>query len=339
VPGECKEKMTILRHGRSLREPKDGPGHYNSFTALLQHQGDRHVRIEEHYRASRKAAAWGAGVSLTLGIAKVLGGYFGHSIALLSDSVNSLGDALVSGIIFLALGWSQLPADKEHPYGHTRMEAALGSNVALLLICSAIAIIVHALWTLRTPSPTPELYTLVIAAFSVVLKEGLFRYHHAVAERTGSGAVRAAAWDHRSDALSSLAVLIALGIIELGGQSFHVVDHLGAIVVGLCVGWAGTALFWRSVQELLDRQAEPEILESVRREALTVSGVQNVEKLFVRKSGIEYLADIHVEVDPRLSVRDSHAIAHAVKDRVRFSIVQIKDVLVHIEPGITKDET
>jgi len=291
------------------------------------------MTMEELYRLSRRAAALGLMVSLLLAIAKVLGGLYGHSIALVSDSVHSLGDAVVSLVVLIALRWSQVPADREHPYGHTRGEAAIGSNIALLLVASAIAVIWEALATLATPSPQPEIYTLVIAAASIVLKEVVFRYNVAVADRTRSLSLRASAWDHRSDALSSLAVFIGLVLVLLGGPAWHAADHWAAVFVGLCIGWTGSRLFWSSLQELLDRQAEPEILEAVRKEAMAVPGVQQIEKLLARKSGIEYLVDIHVEVNPLLSVREGHAIAHAVKDRIISRMPTVKDVLVHIEPG------
>jgi len=291
------------------------------------------MTIEELYRLSRRAAAVGCIVSLALAIAKVIGGLYGHSIALVSDSVHSFGDSVVSLVVFIALRLSEVPADKEHPYGHTRGEAVIGSNIALLLVASAIAVIWESLATLATPSPQPELYTLVIAVASIVLKEAVFRYNAAVADKTGSMSLKATAWEHRMDVLSSLAVLIGLVLVMLGGPAWHAADHWAAVFVGLCIGWTGGRLFWSGLQELLDRQAEPEVLETVRNEAKTVPGVQEIEKLLARKSGMEYLVDIHVEVNPLLSVREGHAIAHAVKDRIISRMPTVKDVLVHIEPG------
>ena len=166
------------------------------------------------------------------------------------------------------------------------------------------------------PSPPPEAYTLVIAAVSVVLKEGLYRYESGVARATGSGAMRAAAWDHRLDALGSLAVLAGLALFYWGGPAWHAADHVAALAVAGAVLSSGGGLLWGSVQELMDRQAEPEVLEEVRREASAVSGVLGVEKLLVRKTGPEYVVDIHVEVNPEASVREGHGVGHAVKDRL-----------------------
>jgi cation diffusion facilitator family transporter len=270
---------------------------------------------------------------LGLGLLKLFGGLFGHSLALISDAVHSLGDALASGAVWGALLWAQRPADVEHPYGHMRAEAVIGSSVALVLVLSGLGIAWEALATISETSPTPAGYTLAIAAFSLVVKEALFRYSRRVAAETGSTAIRAAAWDHRLDALSALAVLAGLALATWGGPAWHAADHVAALIVALIIFWAGCTLYWRNLHELMDRQADNELLRKVREEARAVPGVAGVEKLLVRKAGLEFLVDIHVEVNPAISVRDGHAIAHQVKDRLLKQIVRVKDVLVHIEPA------
>jgi cation diffusion facilitator family transporter len=290
-------------------------------------------KIRGLYRQGRRAARWGVIVSLGLGGVKLAGGLLGHSVALVSDAVHSLGDALTSGAILGALYWAQQPADREHPYGHSRVEAVAGSNVALLLVLSALAVAWEALRTLHEPSPPPAGYTLAIAAASLLLKGGLYFYSSRVAARTGSSAVRAVSWDHWLDALGSLVVLAGVAVARWCGPAWHAADHLAALAVALLMLWAGAGLGWDSLHELMDRQADPEVLEAVRKEAAAVPGVRGIEKLLVRKAGLEYLVDIHVEVDPEISVRDGHAIAHAVKDRLVARIVTVKDVLVHVEPA------
>jgi cation diffusion facilitator family transporter len=293
------------------------------------------LSIEDLYRQGRRAALLGLAVTLTLGLVKLTGGLLGNSIALVSDAVHSLGDALAAAAVWGALLWAQHPADPEHPYGHARADAVAGSNVSLLLMLSALLVGWEALRTLAEPSPPPEPYTLAIAVCSALANEGLFRYQARVARRTGSRAVLAAAWDQRLDALASLGVLVGLALARWGG--WHAADHVAALGVAGLILWAAAGLLWGSLQELMDRQAAPEVLEAVRHEALTVPGVRGVEKLLVRKAGLEHLVDIHLEVDPEISVREGHAIGHAVKDRLLKQIVTVKDVLVHIEPapGVT----
>jgi cation diffusion facilitator family transporter len=289
--------------------------------------------MDELYRRARRTALWSIVANLGLGLLKLAGGLLGSSFALVSDSIHSLGDALTASAVWGALLWAQRPADREHPYGHMRVEAVAGSNVALLLMLSGVGVGWEAVRTLAEPSPSPASYTLVIAAVSFILKEALYRYNRRVAAETGSAAVRATAWDNRMDGLGSLAVLAGVALAKLGGPAWHAADHVAALVVATVILWAGCRLFWGSLHELMDRQADAELLMNVRQEALAVPGVKGVEKLLARKAGLEYLVDIHVEVDPDLSVRAGHTIAHDVKNRLLQRNVAVRDVLVHIEPS------
>jgi cation diffusion facilitator family transporter len=292
------------------------------------------ANMDELYRRARRAALLGIAANLGLGAFKLAGGLLGNSIALTSDAVHSLGDALTACAVWAALLWAQRPADREHPYGHMRAEAVAGSNVALLLLLSGVGVGWEAVRALLDhPSPPPEMFTLVIALVSLVVKEALYRYSSRVAAQTDSVAMRAASWDHRLDAIGSLAVLCGLALSHWGGPAWHSADDVAALVVAAVILYAGCALFWASVHELMDRQADAAILAEVRQAALVVPGVRGVEKLLARKAGLEYLVDIHVEVDPDLTVRAGHAIAHDVKNRLLQRIVPVKDVLVHIEPA------
>jgi cation diffusion facilitator family transporter len=285
------------------------------------------------YRNARRAAGWGIAVSLGLGLAKLLGGVFGNSLALVSDAVHSLVDAAISAALLGALLVAQRPADNEHPYGHARFEAVAGSGVAVLLILLALGIGREALGTIGQPRAIPESYTLFIAMGGAILQECLYHYARRVARETGSAALLATAWDYRLDAMGSVAVVFGVALARWKGPSWAWADHAAALVVALSVLWVGGTLLWGNIQDLMDRQADPNLLDAVRAEALAVEGVKGVETLRVRKVGLEYLVDIHVEVDPDHSVRDGHAIAHAVKDRVIGQIVPIRDVLVHVEPS------
>jgi cation diffusion facilitator family transporter len=294
------------------------------------------LNTRDLYRQARRAASWGIVVSLGLGLAKLLGGLFGHSLALVSDAVHSLVDAAISAALLGALLVAQRPADNEHPYGHARFEAVAGSGVAVLLILLALGIGREAISTIGTERILPEAYTLAIALGGAIFQECLYRYSRRVARETGSGALLATAWDYRLDALGSVAVVLGVALARWGGPSWNWADHAAALVVALSVMWVGGTLLWGNIQDLMDRQADPELLDAVRSEALAVDGVLGVETLRVRKVGLEYLVDIHVEVDPDHSVKDGHAIAHAVKDRVIDRFVPIRDVLVHVEPSPAK---
>lgn len=274
----------------------------------------------------------GLAVALSLGIAKLIGGWTGNSLALLSDSVHSFGDALASAGIWGALAWAEQPPDREHPYGHMRIEAIAALTVALLLMMSGVGVGYEAIHSWNTPSAPPQWYTLPIALAGVLANEAVYRYSTSVARRTGSKAVETSAWDQRLDTIGSLVVLIGLIVATWAGPNWFVVDKVTALGVALVIMTAGAILFWGSLQELMDRQADAAVLAAVRKEALAVPGVLGVEKLRVRKTGLECLVDIHVEVDPAITVSEGHEIGHRVKSRLVEHLVAVKDVLVHIEP-------
>jgi cation diffusion facilitator family transporter len=284
------------------------------------------------YREVTRAAQLGLAVNLLLGLAKLVGGLLGHSFALVADSVNSLGDAVATVIVLFAIRFAQLPPDPEHPYGHTRAEGIAATNVAVLIIVSALAVAWQAIHRLGVAHDVPPTWTLWIAGSNVVIKEWLYRYKLAVGRRTGSASIVANAWDHRSDALCALAVLVGLMAIRWGGDSFAWADEAASLVVAAAIIWSGVQLFRHSASELMDRQADPDIVEAVRRSSLEVPGVQGVDSLWIRKSGLEYFVDIHIEVDPAMSVAEGHRIGHRVKDHLLAQFVQLRDVLVHLEP-------
>lgn len=271
-------------------------------------------------------------VNLSLGLIKLVGGVVGGSFALISDAVNSLGDSLSSVVTLAALWYAQLPADDEHPYGHTRVEAVAGAYVAILILMSALLVGGEAIARLGGRQSVPPAWTLWIAGGNAVVKELLYWYHRAIGLKTGSTAIVASAWDHRSDALCSLAVLAGLAVVRGAGPQFNWADEAAALVVVTAIFWSGGTLLIRSTGELLDPQADEEVVDQVRRVAQAVAGVQAVEKLWVRKTGIEYLVDIHIQVDPQMSVEEGHRIGHHVKSELVIRFARIKDVLVHLEP-------
>ncbi len=284
------------------------------------------------YDLASRAAWVGIIANFSLGIFKLIGGLLGNSFALVSDAVNSLGDTFTSVVVLFALKVAQKPPDEEHPYGHTRAEAIAGTNVALLVIGSALAVGWEALQRLGHANESPSVWTLWIAGANVVIKEALYQYKRRVANRTGSRAMIAHAWDHRSDALCSLAVMIGLVAVQFGGEQFHWADSAAALIVVAVILISAGLVFRKSASELMDSQASPEFVEKVRVLAAGVPGVTGVEKLWVRKSGLEYFVDIHIEVPPTMTVAEGHEIGHDVKRQLKSQIATVRDVLVHLEP-------
>ncbi|MFV1966166.1 MAG: cation diffusion facilitator family transporter [Pirellulaceae bacterium] len=284
------------------------------------------------YRDATRAAWVGLSINLVLGAVKLVGGIKASSFALLTDAFNSIGDSLASAVVLIALAVARRPADRQHPYGHTRAEAIAGSNVALLIVVTALYLGGEAVWRLPLEHEPPPGWTLWIAGANVIIKEALYRYKVRVGKRTRSSAIIANAWDHRSDALCSLSVLISLAVVRIGGPQFIAADEIAALVVVAAMLWSGIALFQKSAHELLDAQAEKGILDALRAEAEQVEGVRAVETLRVRKTGLEYLVDIHIEVDSQRTVAEGHDIGHRVKDALMKEFPVIQDVLVHVEP-------
>jgi len=288
--------------------------------------------ISELYREVIRAALLGLVANLFLGVAKLIGGILGHSFALIADAVNSLGDAISTVVVLVALHVAQRPADDEHPYGHTRAEAIAATNVAVLVIVSALLVGWGAVQRLTLQHAVPPAWTLWMAGVNIVIKEGLYQYNLRVGKRTGSGAIIANAWDHRSDALCALAVLIGLSVIRFGGPRFIWADEAASLVVVVAIVWSGVQLFRSSASELMDAQAGDEFVERIRLTALSVPGVRDVETLWVRKSGLEFFADMHIEVDQHVTVADGHTIGHQVKDQLLAEFPALRDVLIHLEP-------
>jgi cation diffusion facilitator family transporter len=290
-------------------------------------------RKHDLYREAVWATWLGLAVNLALGCAKLAGGLLGHSYALISDAVNSLGDVFTSLAVLLAFRVAQKPADAEHPYGHTRAEAIAGSNVAVLLIVSALLVGWGAISGMAGQArESPHAWTLLIAAANAAIKEALYQYKVRLGRRAGSVALLANAWDHRADALSALAVLVGLAVVRLGGPRFQAVDELAALFVVAVILTSAVRLLWSSAQELMDAQAEGPFVERIRKAAAAVEGVRRIDKLWVRKSGLEYLVDIHIQVPAELTVDEGHRIGHLVKDELLDRFGNVRDVLVHLEP-------
>ena len=233
----------------------------------------RRLNTGDLYRQARRAASWGIAVSLGLGLAKLVGGLVGGSLALVSDAAHSLVDAVISSALVGALLVAQKPADDQHPYGHARFEAVAGAGVAMVLILLAIEIAREAISSVGGHREPPAAFTLAIALAGAGFQEALFHYARAVAKKTGSAALMATAWDYRLDAIGGLAVVAGVALARWGGPGWAWADHAAAIVIAGAVFWIGGNLLWGNIQDLMDRQADPSVLKTVHDESMDVLGV------------------------------------------------------------------
>jgi cation diffusion facilitator family transporter len=271
-------------------------------------------------------------VNLVLAIVKIATGVIGHSYALVADGIESTADIFSSVIVWWALRLASKPADTQHPFGHGKAESIAGVIVAIALLAAAVLIAVQSVQEIRQPHHAPAWFTLVVLAAVVVLKETLHRRVLKVGRSLKSTALTGDAFHHRSDALTSAAAFVGISIALIGGPGFESADDWAALAACGVIAGNGFRIFRTALDEVMDASVAPEIVAQIRALAGEVEGVQQIEKCRARKSGPHLTLDIHVVVDGKMSVRESHRIAHLVKDRLMESAHRINDVTVHIEP-------
>jgi cation diffusion facilitator family transporter len=289
--------------------------------------------VPERLQRSLRAVFIGLGANACLAAAKLSAGLLGHSFALVADAVDSLADSFSSLVVWRALVVSAAPADQDHPYGHGKAEPIAAAIVAATLIVSALGIIMKAGDAIFSPPTIPATYTLAILVGSMVVKEFLFRFVAREAEALDNLAMRTDAWHHRSDAIVSLAAGAGLAVSIWGGPNYAGADKIAAIAAAGVIARNGWRLMRPALDELMDRSPDGEIVPSIKAIASAIPGVALVEKCVARKTGYQYLVDMHVEVDPDMTVVAAHEIAHRVKDGVRERLPAVLDVMVHIEPA------
>jgi len=272
-------------------------------------------------------------ISALLAIVKGLGGLFGNSHALIADAIESVGDVFSSALLWLGLKWSAKPPDKDHPYGHGKIEALLSIGIALALCIAAYFIGRGSIHNIITPQETPEPYTLFILIVVVITKELLYRFVFKTATEIKSSTVKADAFHHRSDAITSATAFIGITIAIIGGDGFEAADDWAALFASGIIIINAYKIFRPAIGELLDEELEPELNDEIKRLASEVDGVIFVEKCHTRKMGIMKHADLHIWVDKDLSVEQGHAISHHVKNHIQNILPQFADVMIHIEPA------
>jgi cation diffusion facilitator family transporter len=255
---------------------------------------------------------------------------------MIADAIHSLSDILSSVIVLIGLKVARKCPDTKHPYGHSKAESVAAQIVSTFMVFLGGMIFFNS-WKniFNSNYETPSYYVLLVAVASIVVKEGLFQYKNRLGQKIHSSSLIADAWHHRSDALSSIAVLIGVSLVIFGGARFHIADQVAAMVVALIICYTGMKLLLKTSSELMDQVLTGPPAEKIKIIALEVSGVRAVEKLFIRKSGMDLIIDIHIEVDPDLSVVEGHAIAGKVKAKLMGDLESLKGVMVHVEPYLS----
>ena len=294
------------------------------------------ISIEQRRQETNRITLWGVAVNLFLAVIKTVGGVFGQSQALLADGIHSLSDLASDAMVLVAVKHAGEDADEDHPYGHGRYETLATVALGILLIGVAVGIAYDVILRLERPEEIaiPAWYTLIIAAISILSNEGLYHATRAVAQKIRSPLLDANAWHHRSDAVSSIVVLIGIGATYIG---YPLLDAIAAIIVALMIGKIGLDLSRQSVQELVDTALEPEMVEQIKNTILDIDDVRELHLLRSRRMGHSALVDVHIQVSPKLSVSEGHHISESVETALKEKFDEVNDVTVHIDPE--DDET
>lgn len=280
-----------------------------------------------------RAAVLGLVVNAALALAKLAAGVLGNSYALVADAVESSLDVFSSLIVWRALRVADRPPDPEYPYGHGKAEPLAAAVVALMLLGAAVGIAAAAVEEIRTPHHAPAPFTLAVLVAVVAVKEGLFRRVAAVGDAIDSQAVRADAWHHRSDAITSAAAFVGIAVALAGGPGWEAADDWAALVAAGVIAVNGTVLLRPAVAALMDRAPDPAVVARIGAAAGSVPGVLGTEKLRVRAFGRGYFVDLHVRADPELPLRASHALSGRVKAAIRAAVPAVFDTSIHMEPA------
>lgn len=271
-------------------------------------------------------------VSGGLAVAKIVVGLLAGSTAVVADGVESAGDVLASGVILIGLWVASRPPDENHPYGHGRFETLTGLGVGLGLVLTGVVIVWRSAVGIGETHEPPAIWAMWPLLISIAAKTGLSTYKFRIGRRIGSSALVADAWNDSVDILSGSVALGAVGLTIWSPERFMAADHWGGVGVGLIVVLLGLQVARETALTLMDTMPSDRRMRLIRKTALTVPGALAVEKCFARKTGLRYHVDLHLEVDPDLTVRASHSIAEEVRNKVKADLSWVADVLVHVEP-------
>ncbi len=272
----------------------------------------------------------GLATNVALTIFKLLAGIFGFSYAMIADAIHSASDSFATGVVYAGLRIGEKPPDESHPYGHANAEIIAAFLVALIILATGIYVGVSAVQLIAHKDfETPATIALAAAATSIVIKEGMFRYTLKVGERHNSPAVIANAWDHRSDAYSSVAAFIGI----LGARlAFQYLDPIAGLAVSALIIKMALTLLRPNIGVLMDERPEPAALDRIRATTLEVKGVEAIDSLRVHRRGSTCTIDIEVAVTSVLTVEQGHRVASEVKNKLLSRVELTQDVMVHVNP-------
>jgi len=269
-----------------------------------------------------------------LAIIKGLAGFFGNSYALIADAIESTTDIFASFLVLFGIKYSNRPADKNHPYGHGRAEPLITFLVVGFLITSATVIAYESIINIRTPHQLPKTWTLIILGAIIIWKEYSFRLVMKRSVQTNSSSLRADAWHHRSDAITSVAAFIGISIALILGNGYEAADDWAALFASGFILYNSYLIFRPALGEIMDEHLYDDLIAQIRVVSLQVDGIIDTEKCFIRKAGMQYHVDLHATVESNITVKEGHDLAHKLQDTLREKIPELGHVLIHVEPNV-----
>lgn len=271
--------------------------------------------------------------NICLALVKGLAGILGNSYALIADAIESTTDIFSSFLVLFGLKYANKPADENHPYGHGRAEPLITFIVVGFLITSATIIAYESIQNITTPHDAPKSWTLIVLTIIILWKEYSFRKVMKRGIETNSSSLKADAWHHRSDAITSVAAFIGIAIALLFGKGYESADDWAALFASGFILYNSYLIFRPALGEIMDEHLYDDLILEIRKVSNTVKGVIDTEKCFIRKAGMKYHVDLHATVDANITVKEGHDISHLLKDTLRAKIPQLGHVLIHIEPN------
>jgi cation diffusion facilitator family transporter len=287
---------------------------------------------EVNSRISKKAIYFSLISHIILAIIKGLSGILGNSFALIADAIESTTDIFASCLVLLGIRYAHKPPDQNHPYGHGKIEPLVTFVVVVFLVVSAVIIAIESISNINTPHESPAPWTLFVLGIIITWKEVSYRMVLKKSKETQSTALKAEAWHHRSDAITSVMAFIGISASVLLGEGYEDLDDWAALIASIIILYNSYIIFRPALGEIMDEHLYDEMVEQVEVTSREVTGVIGIEKCFIRKAGMDFHIDLHLIVDGEISVKDGHEIAHNLKDHLRANISGVSDVLIHVEP-------
>ncbi|WP_111309172.1 cation diffusion facilitator family transporter [Confluentibacter sediminis] len=269
----------------------------------------------------------------SLALIKGMAGVFGNSYALIADAIESTTDIFASFLVLLGFKYAKRPADENHPYGHGKIEPLITFGVVVFLVVSATIIAHESIQKIQTPHKIPKSWTLIVLGLIIIWKEISFQIVIKKSRQTNSSSLKADAWHHRSDAITSVMAFIGISIAILFGQGYETADDWAALLASAFILYNSYLILRPALGEVMDEQLYDDLIIEIRAKSMDVQGVLGTEKCFIRKAGMKYHVDLHMIVNSEISVKVGHDIAHELKDHLRHEIPNLGHVLIHIEPN------